>query len=56
MARETVAFGDPEFVKVFKELIEELKVLLKTEGRFLSLPEPVPSVWRRSLPTHQAGR
>lgn len=30
--RETVAFGDPAFVKDFKELIEDLKVLLKTEG------------------------
>jgi len=32
MGRETVAFGDPEFVKDFKELIEDLKVLLKASG------------------------
>lgn len=32
MGRETVAFGDPEFVKDFKGLIEDLKVLFKTNG------------------------
>lgn len=32
MGRETVAFGDPEFVKDYKELIEDLKVLFKTNG------------------------
>ena len=32
MGRETVAFGDPTFIKDFKELIEELKALWKTEG------------------------
>lgn len=32
MGRETVAFGDPEFVKDFKELIEDLKVMFKTTG------------------------
>ncbi len=33
MGRETVAFGDPAFVKDFKELIEDLKVLFKTNGQ-----------------------
>jgi aspartate aminotransferase-like enzyme len=32
MGRETVAFGDPAFVKDFKELIEDLKVLFKCSG------------------------
>lgn len=32
MGRETVAFGDPAFVKDFKELIGDLKLLLKTNG------------------------
>lgn len=32
MGRETVAFGDPAFVKDFKELIEELKMLWGTAG------------------------
>lgn len=32
MGRETVAFGDPEFVKDFKELVIDLKNLLKVEG------------------------
>ncbi len=32
MGRNTVAFGDPEFVKDFKELIIELKDLLKVDG------------------------
>ncbi len=32
MGREIVAFGDPEFVKDFKGLIEDLKVLLKASG------------------------
>ncbi len=32
MGRETVAFGDPEFVKDFKGLIEDLKSLVKTDG------------------------
>ncbi|WP_312702419.1 alanine--glyoxylate aminotransferase family protein [Sedimentibacter sp.] len=32
MGRETVAFGDPEFVKDFKELVVDLKSLLKVEG------------------------
>lgn len=32
MGRETVAFGDPAFVKDFKELIEDLKTLWKTNG------------------------
>lgn len=32
MGRETVAYGDPAFVKDFKELIEDLKVLLKCSG------------------------
>jgi aspartate aminotransferase-like enzyme len=33
MGRETVAFGDPAFVKDFKELIEDLRVLFKTDGQ-----------------------
>lgn len=32
MGRETAAFGDPEFVKDFKELIADLKKLLKIDG------------------------
>ncbi|KAB3529170.1 pyridoxal-phosphate-dependent aminotransferase family protein [Alkaliphilus serpentinus] len=32
MGRETVAFGDPAFVKDYKELIDDLKLLWKTEG------------------------
>lgn len=32
MGRETVAFGDPAFVKDFKELIEDLKVMFKCSG------------------------
>lgn len=32
MGRETVAFGDPGFVKDFKELVEDLKVLFKCSG------------------------
>ncbi len=32
MGRETVAFGDPEFVKDFKELLDDLKVLFKSSG------------------------
>lgn len=32
MGRETVAFGDPAFVKDFKELLEDLKVLLQCSG------------------------
>jgi len=32
MGRETVAFGDPIFVKDFKELLEDLKVLVKCSG------------------------
>lgn len=32
MGRETVAFGDPDFVKDFKELLEDLKVLFKCNG------------------------
>lgn len=32
MGRETVAFGDPEFVKDFKELVIDLKSLLKVDG------------------------
>jgi len=32
MGRETVAFGDPEFVKDFKELIEDLKGLFQCSG------------------------
>lgn len=32
MGRETVAFGDPSFVKDFKELVIDLKNLLKVDG------------------------
>ncbi len=32
MGRETVAFGDPEFVKDFKELVVDLKNLLMVDG------------------------
>lgn len=32
MGRETVAFGDPVFVKDFKELVVDLKNLLKVDG------------------------
>jgi len=32
MGRETVAFGDPAFVKDFKELVTDLKELLKVDG------------------------
>lgn len=32
MGRETVAFGDPAFVKDFKELVVDLKNLLKVDG------------------------
>ncbi len=32
MGRETVAFGDPAFVKDFKELVEDLKTLFKCSG------------------------
>ncbi|MGB4440243.1 MAG: alanine--glyoxylate aminotransferase family protein [Sedimentibacter sp.] len=32
MGRETVAFGDPSFVKDFKELIIDLKKLLRVDG------------------------
>lgn len=32
MGRETVAFGDPEFVKEFKGLIDDLKEMFKTSG------------------------
>lgn len=32
MGRETVAFGDPAFVKDFKELVVDLKKLLKVDG------------------------
>ncbi|MDF2676986.1 MAG: aminotransferase class [Bacillota bacterium] len=32
MGRETVAFGDPEFIKDFKELVIDLKNLLKVDG------------------------
>ncbi len=32
MGRETVAFGDPDFVKDFKELVEDLKVLFRCSG------------------------
>jgi aspartate aminotransferase-like enzyme len=32
MGRETVAFGDPAFVKDFKELVIDLKSLLKVDG------------------------
>ena len=32
MGRETVAFGDPEFVKDFKGLLEDLKAIFKCNG------------------------
>ncbi|NLY37144.1 MAG: aminotransferase class V-fold PLP-dependent enzyme, partial [Tissierellia bacterium] len=32
MGRDTVAFGDPNFVSDFKGLLEDLKKLWKTEG------------------------
>jgi len=32
MGRETVAFGDPNFVKDFKELVEDLKVMFDCNG------------------------
>lgn len=32
MGRETVAFGDPDFVKDFKELVEDLKVMFDCNG------------------------
>ena len=32
MGRETVAFGDPDFVKDFRELVEDLKTLFKCSG------------------------
>ena len=32
MGRETIAFGDPAFVKDFKELLEDLKALLHCSG------------------------
>ena len=32
MGRETVAFGDPDFVKDFKELIEDLKIEFNSSG------------------------
>lgn len=32
MGRETVAFGDPTFVKDFRELLVDLKTMWKTEG------------------------
>jgi len=32
MGRETVAFGDPAFVRDFKELVIDLKNLLKVDG------------------------
>ena len=37
MGRETVAFGDPAFVKDFKELIEDLKVMFKCSGEVFVL-------------------
>lgn len=33
MGRETVAFGDPDFIRDFKELIEDLKDIFKTKGQ-----------------------
>jgi aspartate aminotransferase-like enzyme len=33
MGRETVAFGDPAFVKDFKELLQDLKEMWKTTGQ-----------------------
>lgn len=32
MGRETVAFGDPDFVKDYKELVSDLKTMWRTEG------------------------
>jgi aspartate aminotransferase-like enzyme len=32
MGRETVAFGDPEFVKDFRELIVDLKEMWRVDG------------------------
>ena len=32
MGRETIAFGDPAFVKDFNELLEDLKALFKCSG------------------------
>ena len=32
MGRETVAFGDPDFVKDFKELVIDLKNMFKVDG------------------------
>jgi aspartate aminotransferase-like enzyme len=32
MGRETAAFGDPNFVKDYKELLADLKIMWKTEG------------------------
>ena len=32
MGRETVAFGDPNFIRDYKELINDMKTLWKTEG------------------------
>ena len=32
MGRETVAFGDPEFVRDFKELLNDLKSLFRCSG------------------------
>ncbi|HHV37920.1 MAG TPA: alanine--glyoxylate aminotransferase family protein [Tepidimicrobium sp.] len=32
MGRETVAFGDPDFVKDFQEVVQDLKSIFKTEG------------------------
>lgn len=32
MGRETIAFGDPAFIKDFKELLEDLKVLFRSSG------------------------
>lgn len=32
MGRETVAFGDPGFVNDFKQVVENLKKVFKTEG------------------------
>jgi len=37
MGRETVAFGDPAFVKDFKELIEDLKVMFRCSGEVFVL-------------------
>lgn len=32
MARETASFKDPDFVRDFKEVVQDLKVLLRTQG------------------------